>query len=80
MDDPTARLIEALDLLAEVADEVTPDQAVDEFDEATLQEFWREWPRTSSWAGALWRRLNADLADSARPVSSPDHDEVGGSG
>lgn len=78
MDDPDTRLMEALEGLAEVADELTADEAVDELDEVTLQEFWREWPRASAWAGALWRRLNADLEDSARPVMDPDHDEVGG--
>ena len=80
MDDPATQFTEALQQLAEVADGFTPEEAVEELDEATLQEFWREWPRTSSWAGALWRRLNADLADASQPVGDPDHDEVGGSG
>lgn len=74
------RLIEALDQLGKVADELTADRAAEELDEVTLQEFWREWPRTSSWAGALWRRLNAELADAAQPISDPDHNELGGSG
>lgn len=80
MDDPSEGLVDALDLLAEVADTVTAREAVVSFDDATLQLFWREWPRTSSWAGELWRLLEADLARSARPVGDPDLDEIGGSG
>ncbi len=80
MDDPSAQLLEALDLLDEVADSVTPDEAAEELDEATLQTFWREWPRTSAWAGALWRRLNAELAEPAAVADDPDLDEIGGSG
>lgn len=80
MDDPTTDLMTALDLLAGVADEVTADQAVEEFDDATLQLFWREWPRASGWAGALWRTLNADLQRRSRPAGDPELDEIGGSG
>lgn len=80
MDDPSSQLMEALDLLSEVADEVTAEQAADELDEATLQTFWREWPRTSAWAGALWRLLNTALEQPARGAEDPDLDEVGGSG
>jgi hypothetical protein len=79
MDDPGEDLLRALDLLGEVADGVTPEQAVEEIDDATLQTFWREWPRTSAWAGALWRRLNAELEQPARLAADPELDEVGGS-
>ena len=80
MDDPADQLLEALDLLAEVADTITADDAALELDDATLQTFWREWPRTSAWAGALWRRLNAGLAEPAGVADDPDVDEIGGSG
>ena len=80
VEDPAARLIEALDVLGAVADDVTADQAYEEVDAATLQVFWREWPAVSSWAGALWRRLNADLAQPARPPRDADLDEIGESG
>ena len=80
MDDPSDQLLRALDLLAEVADGVTAEQAAEEIDEATLQMFWREWPRASAWAGALWRRLNSELAEPARVGDDPDLDEFGESG
>ena len=80
MDDPSAQLLEALGLLDEVADTLTADEAAEELDEATLQTFWREWPRASAWAGALWRRLNAELAEPAAVADDPDLDEFGGSG
>lgn len=78
MEDAAARLVEALDLLAEVADDVPAHDAVTIFDDATLQLFWRDWPRTSGWAGTLWRLLDADLAGAAGPAG--EHDELGGSG
>jgi len=80
MDDPGTRLIDSLEELTRIADGMTAERAAEEFDEVTLQEFWREWPRVSAWAGALWRRLNAELEEAARPVAGPDHDEVGGPG
>ena len=80
MDDAASQLLQALDLLDDVADSVTADEAADEFDEATLQTFWREWPQASAWAGALWRRLNAELEEPASGANDPDVDEVGGSG
>jgi hypothetical protein len=80
MEDPDSRLMEALDLLGEVADELTAQDAADELDDATLQAFWRDWPRHGAWAGALWRLLNADLEDSAQPLQDPDTEEIGGSG
>ena len=80
MDDPAAALLHALDTLKGVAGDLTADAAADELDAATLQVFWREWPAASGWAGALWRRLNADLE---QPSAMPHDDEVaelGGSG
>ena len=72
--------MEALDLLGQVGDEVPARDAAVHLDDATLQVFWREWPRTSQWAGELWRLLDADLAPAARPVGDPETDEIGGSG
>lgn len=80
MDDAATRLTEALDLLAEVGDAVPAHEAVTALDDATLQLFWREWPRASAWAGTLWRLLEADLGAAAQPVGDPDLDEIGGSG
>lgn len=76
--DASDRLIEALTEFERVADELTPDAASDRLDPAALQTFWREWPDVSSWAGALWRRLNDELATPARPQRDPERDEVGG--
>ena len=79
MDDGGERLVEALEALQDVAGEVTPDEALTAFDDATLQVFWRDWPNISSWSGALWRRLNEDMA---QPSTAPQDelDEIGGEG
>lgn len=78
MDDPGDGLVRAMDLLREVADSMTADEARDEFDDAVLQVFWREWPGVSGWAGQLWRNVNHELAPHVGP---PDvQDDIGGSG
>jgi hypothetical protein len=79
-DELAGRLIEALSDLDEVAAALTVDDALAKLDDATLQVFWRDWPNISGWAAVLWRRLNEDLAQPARPPDDPDLDEVGGSG
>jgi len=78
MADPSDRLIEALTDLQQVADEMTAQEAAATLDVAALQTFWREWPDVSSWAGALWRRLNEDLAAPSTMQHPSDHDETGG--
>jgi hypothetical protein len=80
MDDLSERFLRALSALEDVADEATPDQVAASVDDAALQVFWREWPRLGSWAGALWRQLNEDLARPSSVVVDPDLDEVGGEG
>jgi hypothetical protein len=80
MADAADRLIAAIDEFDRVAEDVTADEAADAFDEATLQVFWQRWPQVSSWAGALWRRLNETLADAAMPAEDSDFHEVGGEG
>jgi hypothetical protein len=79
VDDAGTRLIEALTQLEEVADSVTPDEAVQRLDEASLQVFWRDWPQLSAWAGAVWRKLNHELSEPARPQDDQ-ASETGGSG
>jgi hypothetical protein len=79
-DQAGARLVEALGQLEEVADTLTTDEAVSVIDDASLQVFWRDWPQLSKWAGALWRRLDQDLAAPSQPQQDPELDEVGGSG
>lgn len=80
MDDPAASLDQALALLGEVGRSLPAHEAVTELDDATLQVFWREWPRVSGWAGALWRLLDADMALAAESPGDADLDEIGGSG
>ena len=80
MDDVSERFLEALSALQHVADDVTFDEAATTLDDAALQVFWREWPRLGSWAGALWRQLNEDLAGPSLAVAEPELDEVGGEG
>ena len=77
MADVAQQLLEAMEALDEVADSITADEAVAELDEATLQVFWRDWPRIQAWAGSLWRLLNEDLAEMASPASG-DVDTGGG--
>lgn len=76
--DPSDQLLDAMTRLERVADAIDPDRARDEIDTATLQNFWRDWPRLSAWAGALWRLLNEDLGAPASPVEDPEIEEVGG--
>lgn len=79
-DEIAQRLIQVLGEFETVAKAVTPEEAERALDETTLQVFWRDWPSISSWAGVLWRKLNQNLADPARPSQDPDLDETGGSG
>jgi hypothetical protein len=68
MADAAQQLLEAMEAFDEVADSLTTQEAVEQLDEATLQLFWRDWPRIQSWAGSLWRQLNEDLAEMASPA------------
>ena len=68
MADVAEQLLEAMEAFDEVADSITADEAMSELDESTLQLFWRDWPRISSWAGSLWRQLNEELAELASPA------------
>ncbi|MFQ5556270.1 MAG: hypothetical protein ACE5GB_01985 [Acidimicrobiales bacterium] len=80
MADASDQLLEAMTLLDDVSRALTPEEAVEELDAATLQSFWREWPHAVGWAGELWRRLNVDLETPAAPLGDAGDDEVGGSG
>ena len=79
-DDTSERLLGAIEECERVAGEMTPDEAQRTFDEATLQVFWQRWPHVASWAGALWRLLNADVAEAATPFEESETHEVGGEG
>ena len=80
MDDASDRLLKAIEEFEHAAESATPDEAASTFDEPTLQVFWQNWPHVSSWAGALWRRLNENLADAAVPEDRSEFHEVGGEG
>ena len=80
MDDASDRLLAAIEQIDRVAEDATAEEAAGTFDEATLQVFWQRWPQVSSWAGALWRRLNENLADAATPEEQSEFHEVGGEG
>jgi hypothetical protein len=78
--DTSDLLVRAMDEWERVTESATPDEAAAAFDEATLQVFWQRWPHISAWGGALWRRLNEDLADAATPQEESGFQEVGGEG
>jgi hypothetical protein len=80
VDDASERLLHLIEEYERVAEAVTPDEAIRTLDDATLQLFWQRWPHVSSWGGALWRQLNADLADPAAPATDTEAYEVGGEG
>jgi hypothetical protein len=80
MDDNAGRFLDLIHGLEEITDTVTAERAHAQFDETTLQVFWKQWPRISAWAGSLWRMLSEDLAGPAAPQGDPELDEVGGSG
>jgi hypothetical protein len=80
MDDIGDRFLELIHELEDVAARVTAQRALAEFDETTLQVFWRAWPQVSSWTGQLWSMLTAELAGPSSPSDDPELDETGGSG
>jgi hypothetical protein len=80
MDDLADHFLDLIHSLEELRDAISPERAHTEFDETTLQVFWRKWPHLSAWAGSLWRMLSEDMAGPATPHRDTDLDEVGGSG
>jgi hypothetical protein len=79
MDDAASQFLDAIHRLEDVRDAITPDRAHAEFDEITLQLFWKKWPHLSAWTGSLWRMLCEDLAEPSTPHLDAELDEVGGS-
>ena len=80
VDDVAGQFLDMIHSLEEVRDALTPERAHAEFDETTLQVFWKKWPGLSAWAGSLWRMLSEELAGPSSPHGDSEHDEVGGSG
>ena len=80
MDDAGDKLLEVIHELEDVANCLPAQRALEEFDETTLQVFWRKWPQLSSWAGQLWSMLSAELAGPSQRADDAELDETGGSG
>jgi hypothetical protein len=80
MDDVGDRFLDLVHDLDEVTRGLTPGQAHEQFDETTLQVFWKRWPEVSAWAGSLWRLLSEELSEPSSPHMDPELDEVGDSG
>jgi hypothetical protein len=78
--DVADRFLELIDELQDVSRTISAQRALAEFDETTLQVFWKTWPDVSAWAGSLWSMLSAELHEPASPHHDPDIDENGGSG
>ena len=80
MNDVGDRFLDLVHDLVEVTRCVTPEQAHANFDETTLQVFWKRWPHLSAWAGSLWRMLSEEMAGPSTPHQDPELDEIGDSG
>ena len=72
--------LELLHQFEDLTDAISPEQAHTEFDETTLQLFWKRWPHVSSWTGSLWRMLSEEMSGPSSPHMDPELDEVGESG
>ncbi|HEV2374225.1 MAG TPA: hypothetical protein VGS19_18965 [Streptosporangiaceae bacterium] len=79
MDDPASQFLSLIYGLEDVRDTVSPERAHADFDETTLQVFWKKWPSLSAWAGSLYRMLSEELAGPSTPHRDVELDEVGGS-
>jgi hypothetical protein len=80
VDEVGDRFLELIHDLEDIANSVPAKRALAEFDETTLQVFWKKWPYLSGWAGSLWTMLSADLAGPSTQHGDPDLDEIGESG
>jgi hypothetical protein len=78
VDDVGDRFLELIHDLEDIVNSMPAKRALAEFDETTLQVFWKKWPHLSGWAGSLWTMLSADLA--VPSTQHADSDEIGESG
>jgi hypothetical protein len=74
------RFLDLIHELEDLANSVPAQRALAEFDETTLQVFWKKWPHVSGWCGSLWTMLSAELAERSAQLSDSDADEIGESG
>ena len=70
----------AVFVLEHATDKLTPAEADSNFTEVTKENFWRMWPAIKEWAESLWRLIDDERAEMARPVQDDDLDDVGGGG
>jgi len=80
VEDSADRFLELIHDLDDVTSSVAVRRALADFDETTLQVFWKKWPHISAWAGSLWGMLSAELAGPGSQHEDPDLDEIGESG
>ena len=80
MDDVADRFLELIQELDDISTTLSAERALAEFDETTLQVFWKKWPHVSAWAGSLWSMLSAELSAPSSPQRDAEHDETGESG
>jgi hypothetical protein len=80
MSDIADRFLNLVHELEDVTTSVTVERALAEFDETTLQVFWKKWPHLSGWNGRLWAMLSTELAVPSARAVDPELDETGGSG
>ncbi|HJP66791.1 MAG TPA: hypothetical protein VKA30_10870 [Actinomycetota bacterium] len=70
----------AVYVLDHTADKLSAEDADSGFGEVTKENFWRMWPDIKTWADDLWRRLDDERRNQARPVEDDLADDVGGGG
>jgi hypothetical protein len=80
VDEVADRFLDLIHELEDVSRTLTAQRALAEFDETTLQVFWKTWPNLSEWAGSLWSMLCAELTGPSSPQRDADAYETGGSG
>jgi hypothetical protein len=80
VDDIAEKFLELIHEFEDVACSIPAQRALAEFDQTTLQVFWKKWPHLSGWAGSLWTMLSAELAERSAQLDDPDLDEIGESG
>jgi hypothetical protein len=80
VEDVADRFLELIHDLEDISTTLSAQRALAEFDETTLQVFWKKWPHVSAWAGSLWSMLSAELSAPSSPQRGAEHDETGESG
>jgi hypothetical protein len=79
MEDMPDRFLSLIHELEDITGSISASRALADFDETTLQVFWKKWPHLSAWAGSLWSMLSAEISDAATQ-HDPELDEIGESG